>query len=353
MDIDGGKGGGLFVWKPETRILDSDFELLTSGSPPKKICASRNDYSGIYNAINMNPNKGENNRGLLSSVTPVASALYRRRTSSKAGSPHKLLKTPPKPLTKFILDGTTISDGDMSTEQNQNSPVGEGRPGGTKRTSIRPDVTIRSILSAEPDRPIGSHRTSSQSECETIHPLGKINSPTDADDSERESKSNNSPTDSLCLSKEIEETLTGIENRVEMDRGGRAEFEADRHVRSRRTFVPGPDQLNGLAELTFDDIYISEEDDDDDDDHETNHPLEMANSITRVETDRGGRAEFEADRHVRSRRTFVPGPDQLNGLAELTFDDIYISEEDDDDDDHETNHPLEMANSITHGIVDG
>ncbi|XP_037774803.1 uncharacterized protein LOC119571687 [Penaeus monodon] len=101
-DIDGGKGGGLFVWKPETRILDSDFELLTSGSPPKKICASRNDYSGIYNAINMNPNKGENNRGLLSSVTPVASALYRRRTSSKAGSPHKLLKTPPKPLTKLF-----------------------------------------------------------------------------------------------------------------------------------------------------------------------------------------------------------------------------------------------------------
>nr|BDT62299.1 MAG: hypothetical protein [Penaeus semisulcatus majanivirus] len=285
----------------------------------------------------MEPNKGENIRGLLSSVTLVASALYRRRTSSKAGSPHKLL-TPPKPLTKFILDGTATSDGSMSTEQNQKSPVGEGRPGGTKRTSIRPDVTIRSVSSAEPDRSIDSHHTSSQSECETTHPLGRINSPTDADDSERESKSNNSPTDSLCLSKEIEETLTGIENRVETDRGGRAEFEADRRVRSRRTFVPGPDQLNGLAELTFDGIRISE-----DDDHETNHPLEMANSVTRVETDRGGRAEFEADRRVRSRRTFVPGPDQLNGLAELTFDGIRILE----DDDHETNHPLEMANSVT------
>jgi len=219
----------------------------------------------------------------------------------------------------------------MSTEQKKKSPVGED---GTA-TSVTSDVTTKNILSAEMNQLNDSHHIS-ESEHESNHPLRMINSTTHADDGERKPEPKNSSTESLCsswLNEEIKESLTkslGGGNRLEVARG--ASPVGERRAESKINRPDGTETVSLMSDVTTKCTLLG-----------------LSEQVTETLTEStGGGVQLEVDRHVRSRRTFVPGPDQLNGLVDVTFDSIHVLE----DDDRETTHPLEIVNSVTHELVD-
>nr|BDV49795.1 MAG: hypothetical protein [Penaeus semisulcatus pemonivirus] len=195
----------------------------------------------------MNLNKSDSERELVSSVTSVASALYNRRCPSNVGSSEKLPQH--KTLTKFVFDNTRGDDYKIPIEQKFNkdnmSIVEDGlaelttnRPDGTEITSVASESTVSAGL----DQLNDSHR----SESGLLNHSGKIDCIVDGENNETLKES----------------SRVGVK------------LDVDRHVRSRRTFVPGPDELNGLLEPPFDKFYISS------DYGEITHPLDLIKPVT-------------------------------------------------------------------------
>jgi len=178
-------------------------------------------------------------------VVSAASALHKRRRSTTIRSSDQ--PPPHQPSTKIVSDNRSINGGKTYGEEklNELTPVGEKKTNlkvnlsdRMERASVPSDVTTKCTLST------GSVPSNYNQKSDRVG------------DDKTDSKPNETPTES--------------------SEGG-DQPETDRHVRSRRTFVPGPDQLNGLVELPLDNnTHMSK------DDGEIIHPLELMYSITNM-----------------------------------------------------------------------
>nr|BDW09910.1 MAG: hypothetical protein [Marsupenaeus japonicus pemonivirus] len=285
----------------------------------------------------MNSSNSDINRDLRSSATPVASALYSRRCISNIR--HSKQPPPRKLLTKFVFD-TVACDSEM---------------GSTSRRALE-----------ESTRPFegGSDQLNGQTIKTSKEPSAAGGDPLELDSSLRSSRAFVTGAEQIDGIEDIpreeeeegKEDLSPVEERgfeLKMREDDRAETSSSSSSSSssvmsdmrapHRASPKGSDRLVRQTRLSEYESKITQE------------QGELGIDAKHLDGPVGGAlAEFpgegvqpETNRHVRSSRTFVPGPDQVNGIIDdfkeedfIPYSDSHVPEGDSE----MTTHPLEMTN---------
>nr|BDT62514.1 MAG: hypothetical protein [Melicertus latisulcatus pemonivirus] len=285
----------------------------------------------------MNSSNSDINRDLRSSATPVASALYSRRCISNI----RQSKQPPprKLLTKFVFD-TVACDSEMgSTSRRALEESTRPFEGGSDQLNRQVIKTSKEPSAAGGDPlELDSSLRSSRAFVTGVEQIVGIE---DIPREEEEGK------DDLSLVKE-----RGFELKMrEEDRAETSSSSSSSSVMSdmRASHRASPKGLDRLVRQTRLSEYESKI---------TQEQGELGIDANHLEEPAGGAlAEFpgggvqpETNRHVRSSRTFVPGPDQVNGIIDdfkeedfIPYSDSHVPEGDNE----MTTHPLEMTNPFS------